>query len=346
MRTTKLFILFLFITALSINAQTVKKTIHVEKAGTLVSVLTEAEANEITHLTLTGNINAIDFKHLRDEFVKLQVLDLSKVNIRAYTGKAGTHPDKLYVYMAGNIPPYAFFKYVNGVPAGKKTLQAIILPDKVRNIEDKAFFDCNALEICQINKNTPPNLLPEALNDTLTAVFLPNGGSDKYRQKVRWENFVFIDSEPTIATINIGTDSSLESEIQKMGLHPKNINFLTLKGKLDSEDFKLIRDYMPNLVVVNMEDTNASVIPGFTFSHKKYLLRVTLPKNLRVIGERSFSNCARLSGELILPATVNSIEYGAFMGCTRLSAVKATGKELNAVADDIFGDDSKTKLIR
>ena len=44
------------------------KTFFVAKPGTLVSMLTEDEANSITHLTLTGKLNAIDFKHLRDEF--------------------------------------------------------------------------------------------------------------------------------------------------------------------------------------------------------------------------------------------------------------------------------------
>jgi hypothetical protein len=35
--------------------------------------------------------------------------------------------------------------------------------------------------------------------------------------------------------------SSLENEIMKAGFQPKNINFLTVEGKLDNADFKLIR---------------------------------------------------------------------------------------------------------
>ena len=51
-------ILLLTILLLSVNdsyAQLAKK-IHVIKAGTLVTYLTENEGNEITHLTLTGNL--------------------------------------------------------------------------------------------------------------------------------------------------------------------------------------------------------------------------------------------------------------------------------------------------
>ena len=53
----------------------VSKTYFVSKPGTLISMMTEDEANSITHLTLTGKINAEDFRHLRDEFPNLKVLD-------------------------------------------------------------------------------------------------------------------------------------------------------------------------------------------------------------------------------------------------------------------------------
>lgn len=48
------------------------KTFYVAKPGTLVELMTEAEANEITRLTLQGKLNAIDFRHLRDGFENLR----------------------------------------------------------------------------------------------------------------------------------------------------------------------------------------------------------------------------------------------------------------------------------
>ena len=84
-----------------------------------------------------------------------------------------------------------------------------------------------------------------------------------------------------------------------------------------------IRDYMPNLVSVDISRTNATAIPDFTFSQKKYLLRMKLPHNLKSIGQRVFSNCGRLCGTLELPASVTAIEFGAFMGCDNLRYVLA-----------------------
>lgn len=63
----------------------------------------------------------------------------------------------------------------------------------------------------------------------------------------------------------------LEEEILKSGLQPRDINFLTIEGKLDNADFKLIRDYMPNLVSVDISRTNATAIPDFTFSQKIFI---------------------------------------------------------------------------
>ena len=81
----------------NVSAQTSRRY-TVAKPGTLVEMLTEEEANEITHLVLQGKLNAVDFRHLRDEFKKLQILDISNASISMYAGKNGTHPDRFYIY--------------------------------------------------------------------------------------------------------------------------------------------------------------------------------------------------------------------------------------------------------
>ena len=346
MKIKHLFIgLFLAATTPGIMAQSIKKQYFVSKAGTFISMMTEDEANSVTHLTLTGKINAEDFRHLRDEFKNLEVLDISNAEIKMYTGKAGTHPDKFYVYMPNFIPAYAFCQIVNGQPQGKMSLKKVILSEKTKNIEDAAFKGCSNLAICQIKKKTPPNLLPEGLADSITAIFVPLGSSDEYRIKNNWKSFAFIEGEPQEATLQVGAMSTLESEIQKAGLQPKDINFLTIEGKLDNNDFKLIRDYMPNLVAVDIAKTNATSIPDFTFSQKKYLLRIKLPHGLKVIGQRVFSNCGRLCGTVELPASVTAIEFGVFMGCDNLRHVVATGNKITTLGDNLFGDGVENKLI-
>ena len=86
-------------------------------------------------------------------------------------------------------------------------------------------------------------------------------------------------------------------------------------------------------------------IPEYTFTQKKYLLRIQLPKGLKSIGQRAFSGCGRLCGTLELPAGVTAIEYGAFMGCDNLRYVVATGNKITTLGDSLFGEDGRNKLI-
>lgn len=334
--------------AIAVNATAqVSKTFYVAKAGTLVELMTEDEANEITHLTLQGKLNAIDFRHLRDEFKSLEVLNIANASISLYTGKGGTYPDRFYVYPPNCIPAYAFCKKVNdSTYVGKKTLRQVVLSDKIKNIEDAAFKGCNNLEVCQIRKKTPPNLMEEAMADSVTAVFVPLGCSDSYRIKNRWGTFAFIEGDPVSTSVQISHMGSLASELIQKGLQPKDINFLTIEGKMDEADFILIRDYMPNLVSIDLEKCNATAIPEYTFTQKKYLLKAKLPHSLKSIGQRAFSGCGRLCGTLELPPTVTAIEYGAFIGCDNLRHVLATGNNITTLGEKLFGEDSSRLIYK
>lgn len=332
--------------ALTLNASAQKsKKYHVAKPGTLVELMTETEANEITQLTLSGKLNAIDFRHLRDEFKNLQLLDISNASISTYAGKNGTYPDRFYIYPANCIPAYAFCKQgKDSTFIGKETLTRIILSDKTKNIEDAAFKGCQNLKICQIRKRTAPNLLSEALADSVTAIFVPLGCSDSYRTKKKWETFAFIEGEPLSVSLQIGKMGSLASELLRAGKQPKDVNFLTVEGKMDEADFTLIRDYMPNLVSIDLTRSDATTIPDYTFTQKKYLLNVQLPQGLKSIGQRAFSGCGRLCGTLVLPAGVTAIEYGAFMGCDNLRHVLVTGDKITTLGDNLFGEE-KGKIV-
>ena len=63
-RSMELSLIHISASTLGATAQ-VSKTYYVSKPGTLISMMTEEEANSITHLTLTGKLNAEDFRHLR-----------------------------------------------------------------------------------------------------------------------------------------------------------------------------------------------------------------------------------------------------------------------------------------
>ena len=317
----------------------VQQTVFVPKPGTLAEMLTKEEAGQITSLTLQGKINAIDFKYLRDEFKQLRALDLSHATISRYAGKKGTYPDRFYVYPANCIPAYAFCTCTgDSASAGNETLRHVILPESIRNIEDAAFKGCNNLKICQIRKTTPPNLLKEALADSITAIFVPEGCGDTYRAQDNWKTFAIVEGESSGRKIHLLPKGSLAGELQKKNIRPQDINFLTLTGQIDEEDFTLIRNDMPNLIAIDLSGSETTTIPAYAFTQKKFLLRVRLPHGLKTIGQRAFSGCGRLSGTLVLPPGVTAIEYGAFIGCTKLQKVLATGSQIVTLGENLFGD--------
>lgn len=344
MRQDKLLIFFVAIlAAMQVYGQKTRR-IYVPKPGTMVEMLTEEEANQITHLRLQGKLNAIDFRHLRDEFKQLRILDVSEADISMYMGKGGPW-EGFHLYPANTVPAFAFCRQLgDSTFIGKETLRRVILPSGLKKIDNSAFKGCNHLTICQIRSRKVPRLGVDALADSLTAVFVPEGSGDTYRSRDEWKTFAFVEGEPTAARVQIGRMGSLASELLQQGKQPGDINFLKVEGKLDEADFTLIRDYMSNLVILDMEKTTATAIPDYTFTQKKYLLKVTLPSSLKTIGQRAFSGCTRLCGTLVLPPTVTAIEFGAFIGCDNLRHVVATGNGITTLGEKLFGEE-KSRLI-
>ncbi len=154
----KLFTLFLLmILPLAVGAQ-VERTIHVAKAGTLSSYISEDEKYQIEKLTLTGEINGEDLGFLREmagraRYVKddqmrfektngkLTVLDLSGVNI--VTGGVYMEVDGVDIFFVGHveiddeIPSYIFLDCT--------CLTSITLPNSVTSIGYEAFRGCSGL---------------------------------------------------------------------------------------------------------------------------------------------------------------------------------------------------------
>lgn len=333
-------------TALNAGAQRKIKTFYVPKAGTFNRMISKAEADTLPNLCLQGKINVTDLRFVRDNMPRLRFLDLSHAEIRFYAGKNGTCEGRFRMYQTNNIPPYAFCKQVNDTTfQGMPALSHVILSEYTKCIEENAFRGCNRLTVCEIRRKEAPQLQPGALTDSLTAVFVPQGSSDSYRQKTEWERFAVIEGKPRFTTIRIIGKSSLSAELMRKALQPADIHFLRIKGKLNEEDFKLIRDYMPNLTMVDLSDCTAEVIPDYTFAQKRFLLKIRLPKGLKVIGQRAFSGCTRLCGTLELPASVTAIEFGAFMDCGNLRHVIVTGSSLTTLGENLFGEQGNDRLL-
>ena len=122
----KIILIFLSICFFSNSQAQVSKTIIVTTAGTLTTLLTLNEKTTITNLIVTGNIDARDFKCMRDELTVLTVLDMNAVTIMAYTGSDGTFINETTMYPENEIPQFSFY-YSNPTNAPLKSILYQIL---------------------------------------------------------------------------------------------------------------------------------------------------------------------------------------------------------------------------
>jgi hypothetical protein len=166
---------FLFIsTLLCITLNATTKTVNVINAGTLHNSFSPAEYSSVTDLTITGNIDARDFKFMRDTLTVIQKIDMSTVNIMAYSGNGGT-VGGYYSYPKDAIPDYGLYIAQSiisvllpnslieiGYCAFQSciNLEYIIVPDGVTKLGGSVFMACEKLEHIQFNSPVAPSLIP------------------------------------------------------------------------------------------------------------------------------------------------------------------------------------------
>lgn len=117
----------------------------------------------------------------------------------------------------------------------------------------------------------------------------------------------------------------------------KNITELTVKGKIDARDIKFIVEELPNLVNLDLSETeivayrgstpcfgdvlvySAHELPDYCFFDKEYN-SVLLPNTLNYIGEGAFAGCDKLT-EIVFPEELDSIGRYAFRSCVGLEEI-------------------------
>lgn len=142
----KNYMIFLMLMCVTLVSAKVEKAVNLTSAGTLSSLIDAGEKSTITDLTITGQIDARDFKFMRDEMAVLANIDMSTTTIKAYSGELGTYFDGSFSYPANEIPNGAFSpKPMDGIPRGKATLKSVKMPTTITSIGSIAFANCQGL---------------------------------------------------------------------------------------------------------------------------------------------------------------------------------------------------------
>ena len=133
------------------TAQAETKTIKVETAGTL-STLIQGDDLNVIDLTLTGNINKADIAFIRQN-MKVETLDLKDANIVAYSETVG---ETTIEYPANEFPANVFQKKENDdaiIP-----LKKIIFPASMTSVGSYAFNSSSQSQLETVDFSNCSNL--------------------------------------------------------------------------------------------------------------------------------------------------------------------------------------------
>lgn len=331
------FLIFLLSSVLGTYAQ-LSKTINLATAGTLSTALTPSELQNVSKLTITGNIDARDFKTMRNSMPVLSNVDISSVTVAAYEGWEGTyHLGALY--RANAIPQYAF--HLN------YRLTSIVLPLSVISIEHDAFQSCTKLTTV-----TLPSSGTSALNSIgnsafygcqgLNTINIPSSvafiGEEAFKGCVALTS-VTIPSSLTriggltfcacIGLTSISIPSSVRSIERDAFLNCSGLISATLGSSVASIGIGAFEGCNKLTITVVEDNPNFSSLDGVLYNKAKTNLikspinktgSFNIPSTVTSIENSAFEGCSGLTN-VVIPSTVTSIGGLAFYGCRGLTSV-------------------------
>lgn len=285
-------------------------------AGNLKTVL-EEQLSSITHLTLSGSIDARDFKTMRDEMPVLTEIDISNVKVESYTGTEGTITNYNWSYPENSIPNYAFS--IPSTALSKTRLKSIILPNSITSINDYAFYGCKNLHI---------ESLPASVTTINDGAFLECSSTSDFTIPA--------------ATNHIGADA-FNSFNGVIKVDSNNADYSSLDGILYNKlQTRLLQCPISKTGSLSIPLTVTS-IRNNAFLNCVGLTQVTIPSSVNSIESLGFMNCVGLS-EITIPSSVISLGQRVFGGFKGSINVVFDNPNYSS-SDGVLYNKEKTELI-
>lgn len=156
---------------------------------------------------------------------------------------------------------------------------------------------------------------------------------------------VFFRQAPSYLTISV-SEGALTS--QMMQYDYQKIEKLKIVGRLNSDDFKFMREVM-RIEDLDLSEVDITEIPSQAFYRYAFLRQITLPKKLLIIQDKAFYYASRLEA-VTIPASVTTIGDYAFEGdgsvtWSNLSTVSfEKGSQLKTIGQGAFSYRTMTKI--
>lgn len=262
-------------------------------AGNLINLFTSEELGTITKLTLTGTIDARDFKTMRDEMPVLAEIDLSGVMIVEYNGTEGTAGSASIFYPSNSVPPMAF-----RTTYGNNNLITAILPETIVSIGHQAFSYCRNLT---------------SVNIPFSTVSI---GSNAFGNCMNMQYINIPSSVLFIGSYAFGNWSGL------INVDENNPNYSSEEGVLYNKTKTSLIQCPTSKTGIFQIPSTVKTLEMYAFSNSISLTAIEIPESVTSIGTFSLSICYGLTS-ITIPKNVNTIQYGAFAYCRNVTSIYA-----------------------
>lgn len=301
----------------------------------------EFSSQETNTVHIKGEYKKVDFlaavAELKD--VKDLVLDLSSLK------NMSSLPEKAF-YEYSNIKEVILPKNLESIGdyafTRCKKLEKIKIPENVSEIGEGAFMGCYELTKIELPKKiTQIKYGTFSSCDKLQDVIIPENVNFIGEEAFSYcESFVSIVIPETVTTVEdsaffgsgmekVTIKTELKNVSKEAFFSCPNLKYIAIEstGKYDEEAFvdflyrKSIGSSDIVLDLANFENMETFPKAKDDTSNNKYIAKVILPNNLKVIGEKAFQYWENLES-VVIPETVTSIEPYAFSKCTKLRELK------------------------
>jgi hypothetical protein len=301
-----------------ISNSSLSAAVNISAGGLQAAFLTSFVMKSITSLTITGTIDARDFKTMRDSMTVLSDVDFSEATIMQYYGNKGTNDTITTLYPANEIPVYAFGSksYVNA----NKKLQSLKMSSSTKSIGNYAFQYCTALSSLSI------------------AASVVSIGNSAFYSCTGFTSFYI---PAAITSIGSAALLGINSTIT---VDPANTAFSDSNGILFNKDQSTLIKYPSGYGGLYSIPNTVDSISNLAFFACRSLTNVTIPNSVKYLGSQAFSYCNVLTS-VFIPASVISMGSYVFMSSSCVITVDNNNPNFSS-ADGVLFDKLKTKLIQ
>ncbi len=317
-------------------------------AGHLKEAIAAANKDytRIKNLKITGEINAQDFYFMKDSMDCLAALNLKEVIIRGGQG---------------SIEDYNDYEIPSEAMNGKKSLNLIVLPDKLTKIGIAAFAD---------NQNLTGSLIiPEGVTEIKIGAFYDCRSMNGELSLPSTLKYIGTGIEKwwfggTFTYCGFNSKLILPNNLECIAGNNTFANCEGLYGELRLPEklteisdgaFAYCRNLtggltipqgvhkIPNMAFACCNNLNGTLtlhdgissIGESAFSETALKGELKLPKNLTVISQNAFNQCD-FSGELVLPKSIRSIGNTAFKNNWRLMGNVEFPEGMQSIGEEAF----------